>query len=85
MAVALAWLMFKAMNKLFDKALARLRELPDDRREALAALILEELDDDEGWEASFANSGAAIDRLAAEARVEHAEGNTRPLDPDKMG
>ena len=46
MAAALAWLMFKAMNKLFDKALARLRELPDDRREALAALILEELDDD---------------------------------------
>jgi hypothetical protein len=36
------------------------------------------------WDAAFAASGPALDRLADEAIAKHRAGKTRPLDPDEM-
>jgi len=58
--------------------------LPDPDQDELAAAILEELEADERWEASFARSQDALARLADEALEEHRAGRTEPLDPDAL-
>ena len=72
--------MTKALKKAFEAAL----RLPDRAQDELAAAILEELDADERWEAAFARSQDALERLADEALEEHRAGRTEPLDPDAL-
>ncbi len=54
--------------------------LPLDRQEALAAILIEEMADEERWQQSFARSQDALSTLAAEALAEDAEGRTRDMD-----
>ncbi len=70
--------MTKALKKAFEAA----SRLPDPDQDELAAAILEELEPDERWEATFARSQDALDRLANEALEEHRAGQTQPLDLD---
>lgn len=70
--------MTKALKKAFEAA----SRLPDSDQDDLAAAILEELEADERWEAAFARSQGALERLADEALDEHRAGRTEPLDPD---
>ena len=55
------------MTKLLEEALSRARELPAEQQDALATLILEEIEDEARWDATFAQSLAVLERLAAEA------------------
>ena len=56
--------------------------------EAVRVIIetLDELpyDDDPEWNASFAQSLDVLQRLADEARKDHEQGRTIPLDPDQL-
>lgn len=72
--------MTKALKKAFEAA----SRLPNPVQDELAAAILEELEADERWEASFARSQDALGRLADEALKEHRAGRTEPLDPDAL-
>ncbi len=72
--------MTKALKKAFEAA-SRLSEREQDE---LAAAILEELTADERWEAAFAQSQGALERLADEALAEHRAGRTKALDPDAL-
>ena len=72
--------MTKALKKAFEAA----SRLPDPDQDELAAAILEELDADERWEAVFARSQDALERLADEAQEEYRAGRTEPLDPDAL-
>jgi hypothetical protein len=72
--------MTKALKKAFEAA----SRLPDSDQDELAAAILEELEADERWEASFARSQDTLARLADEALEEHRAGRTEPLDPDAL-
>jgi hypothetical protein len=72
------------MTKLLDQAIARTQRLPEGEQNAIAALILDELDDEALWDRTFAASSDALVALAAEAMAEDGAGKTRPLDPDKL-
>lgn len=64
------------MTELLERAIARLKILPATEQDAIAALILEELEDEIQWNEAFANSQDALARLAAEAMAEHRAGKT---------
>ena len=44
------------MSQLLEHAVAEVRKLPDVEQEAIAALILAEIEDDRRWEEAFARS-----------------------------
>ena len=68
------------MTTLLESALRRVESLSVEEQDAIAAQILESLDNEEAWEQSFRNSATALARLAAEASEEHEQGKTRPID-----
>ncbi|HLT48674.1 MAG TPA: hypothetical protein VK002_15675 [Rubricoccaceae bacterium] len=75
------------MTALLEKAVAKARALPEDQQNALAALILEEIEDEARWDETLARpeSQALLARMAEEAMSEHRAGKTRELDPDTLG
>jgi phosphopantothenate synthetase len=72
--------MTRALKKAFEAA----SRLSDRDQDELAAAIIEEMHADERWEAAFARSQDALERLADEALEEHRAGRTEPLDPDAL-
>ena len=69
------------MTELLEQAIARLKTLPTDKQDAIATLILEEIEDERRWDESFARSPDLLAKLAAEAIVEYRAGKTQELDP----
>ncbi len=69
------------MTKLLKKALERVSALPDDEQDAIASIILGEIEDEARWRATFAKSQEALARLADQARAEIARGDMLPFDP----
>lgn len=67
------------MTKLLEKAISAAKRLPAAEQDAVAAIILKELESEQRWADLFAKSQDALARLAAEALDEHAAGKTRPL------
>ena len=73
------------MTNLLQKAFALARSLPDTEQDALAALIIEEMESDRRWDELFAKSQDKLEALADEALEEHARGETRPFDSSVLG
>lgn len=44
------------MTNLLEKAIARIEQLPTAQQDAIAALILDEIEDEERWDEAFARS-----------------------------
>lgn len=72
------------MTQLLEQAYARLAQLPEPEQDTIAALILEEIEDEEKWSQKFATSQDLLSRLAQKALAEHRAGKTLPLDPDTL-
>jgi hypothetical protein len=72
------------MTELLEQAIAQLKTLPADKQDAIAILILEELEDERRWDESFACSPDLLAKLAAEAMVEYRAGKTQELDPETL-
>jgi hypothetical protein len=72
------------MTELLEQAIAKLKTLPLSQQDAIAAMILEELEDEMQWDKAFANSQDALAKFAAEAMAEYKAGKTQELDPDKL-
>lgn len=68
------------MTKLFEKAVSAVSNLPEKEQDAIAAMILEELADEERWARSFASSERQLSILAKEALEEYHSDRTKPLD-----
>lgn len=74
------------MNALLDKALRRVSDLPEGEQDAIASLILDELEAERGWEDRSAGSQDALGDMVRRARAEVAEGGALPYDPgDRPG
>ncbi len=69
------------MTKLLEKAFNQASKLSDSSQDAIAAIILEELEDEKKWETSFANSQESLSTLATKVRNEIEKGETLPFDP----
>lgn len=72
------------MTKLLKQAFERMAALPDDEQDAIASIVLEEIEDEARWRATFAKSQDALSRLVKEARDEIARGDVLPMDPATM-
>jgi hypothetical protein len=67
------------MTQLLEQAINKAHALPTHEQDILAAIILDEIDSERNWAASFAKSQDLLSALAAEAIAEHAAGKTKPL------
>jgi hypothetical protein len=72
------------MTELLQQAIAKLKTCPISEQDSIAAMILEEIEDDNRWDESFARSPDLLAKLAAEAMAEHRAGKTQELDPETL-
>lgn len=72
------------MTELLEQAIAKVKMLSETEQNAIATLILEELEDELRWSAAFARSTNQLAQLAAEAMDEYRAGKTQALDPDSL-
>ena len=68
------------MTELLKKAFEAVSALPPERQNALAQMILAEIEDERRWAEAFAGSQDKLAAMAAEAIAEHRAGKTRPMD-----
>jgi len=67
------------MTNVIEEALTKLSQLPENQQEAIAYLILAEIEDEKKWAENFANSQDQLAQLAEEAIAEFKQGKTQPL------
>ena len=72
------------MTELLEQAIAKLKTRPISEQDSIAAMILEEIEEDNRWDESFARSPDLLAKLAAEAMAEHRLGKTQELDPETL-
>jgi hypothetical protein len=72
------------MTQLLEQAISHIKTLSPDRQDAIATLILEELQDEQRWEQSFARSPDLLAQLAVTAMAEYHAGQTQPLDLETL-
>lgn len=68
------------MTESLEQVIAKLKSLPTTEQDTIAAMILEELEDERKWDKSFARSPELLANLAGEAMSEHRAGKTFNLD-----
>ncbi|CAA7615646.1 conserved hypothetical protein [Magnetospirillum sp. LM-5] len=69
------------MNKILERAIAELARLSEEEQEAYGLQLLEELENERGWDERFAKSQDVLGAMAAQAREERAQGEVSPFDP----
>lgn len=72
------------MTEALERAFEVASKLPKADQDALAALILEEIEGERRWEALLEQPSPLLARMADEARAEHPAGLTEVLDPDEL-
>jgi len=59
-------------------------KLSEEQQDAIASMILEELADDQKWDAAFAQSQDELAKLAAKAREDIKAGRARKMGFDEL-
>lgn len=72
------------MTQLLEKVFAEASKLSEDEQNAVAALILEEMDAERRWDEAFAHSQDKLAQLATAALAEHRAGKTKPLNVNEL-
>jgi hypothetical protein len=65
-----------AMTELLERAIARLQTLPESEQNEIAAIILDEIEDERRWDESFSRSPDILAKLASAAMAEYQAGET---------
>ncbi len=73
-----------SMTERLEQAIAQLKTLSTAQQDAIATLILAELEEEQRWDDSFARSPNLLTKLAAEAMAEHRSGKTQELDQETL-
>ena len=68
------------MTQLLERAFTEAAKLPEPEQDAMASLLLAELESEQRWSRSFAASQNELAQLADEALREFSAGETLPLD-----
>ena len=68
------------MTILLEKAIDRVSVLPAKKQNAIAHLLLAEMDAEAQWDKSFKSSQPELANLASDALAEHRRGKTRSTD-----
>ena len=72
------------MTKALQHAIQRLQQVPEERQDAVAALVLHELDEDERWERSTVTHAAKQQGLVEDVLAADRRGECEPLDPYQL-
>ena len=72
------------MTELLQQAIAELKKLPREQQNAIASMILEEIEDERLWDEAFSRSPDILAKLAASAMAEYHAGETQELDPETL-
>ncbi|MBJ7901664.1 MAG: hypothetical protein GC158_17495 [Cyanobacteria bacterium RI_101] len=67
------------MTELLERAMSRLQSLPASKQDAIAAIILAEIEDDERWDEAFSRSSDLLAKRATAAMAEYRSGQTQEL------
>ena len=68
------------MTQALSTAVATAAQLPEEEQDALAAILLEEMESEERWSALFADSPNLMKRMANEAIQDFQAGRVQPID-----
>jgi len=69
---------------MLQKAVERALALPEKEQDALAAILVQEMESETRWEKALADSQDALAELAREATDEFKSGIVRPFDTDSL-
>jgi hypothetical protein len=72
------------MTRLMEKAIERLKALPEGQQDPLAHFLLFELEEDERWASSTQANRGKLEKLVRDVLADDAAGRTQPLDPDRL-
>ena len=72
------------MTQLLQHAIAELQKLSDSEQDATAAVILEEIADEDHWQSAFADSQDELSRIAEKVREDIRQGRVRDLGIDEL-
>jgi hypothetical protein len=72
------------MTKSLEQAIERLQQMPEERQDALAQLLLHEIDEEERWRQSTAANAEKLQGLVNEVMKDDRSGKCEPLDPDNL-
>ncbi len=74
------------MTRLMEKAFEKARELPEDEQDAIASIILQEIESEHRWDELFARPESAdlLSRMADEALAEARAGRAKKLDRNEL-
>lgn len=72
------------MTKLLEKAIAQVNKLSETDQDTIAALILDEIADEQEWDAAFAQSQDQLAKLAEKTREDIKAGRTKKMGFDEL-
>ncbi len=72
------------MPQLLEKALHEVSKLPPEKQEAIASIILEELEDERRWDEAFAASQDKLAKLAQKVRDDIKAGRFKKMGFDEL-
>ena len=72
------------MTELLRKAFEEASKLPAQEQDALASVLLDEIEGEQKWDATLAETRDELAGLADAALAEHRAGKTETLDPEKL-
>ena len=72
------------MTKSLEQAIERLQQMPEERQDAIAQLLLHEIDEEERWRESTAANAEKLQGLVNEVLEDDRSGKCEPLDPDNL-
>lgn len=72
------------VSEMLEKAIEKVSHLSTEEQDALAEIMLQEMESEKRWDEAFKNSQDQLAKLGEEALKELREGRTKPLDPEKL-
>ena len=72
------------MTQLLEKVLTEVYKLPPEKQDAIAAIILEELEDERLWDKTFAESQDKLAQLASKVRADIKAGRMKKMGIDEL-
>ena len=72
------------MTQLLEKVLTEVQKLPPEKQDAIAAVILEELEDAQLWDKAFSESEDKLSRLAQKVRTDIKAGRIKKMGIDEL-
>jgi hypothetical protein len=72
------------MSNIVEQAIELLRQMPEDRQDSLARLVLHEIEEDARWTRSTDANAGKLQGLVERVIEADERGECEPLDPDKL-